>query len=297
MGRLVLNVLLSFAQFERELISERTRDKIAAARRKGKWVGGMPLLGYDVDPRGSKLVVNQEEARRVRAIFALYLEYQALRPVVEELQHRGWRTKHWQTRKGHCRGGLPFTKNRLRKLLRNATYIGKVRYKQELHAGEHEAIIEVGLWEQVQSLLQGTHRSISTRLTPLALLRGLLYCRPCGCPMFSTHSKRGTKRYRYYVCTAARARGWHTCPSKSVAAGEIERVVLEQIEKLGQVEPSLQGLCALASLPAEQIQMVRQLVERVEYDGAQGKLAIRFRPDGLSEAAEGLVQETQEEQE
>jgi site-specific DNA recombinase len=148
MGRLVLNVLLSFAQFERELISERTRAKIAAARRKGKWVGGMPLLGYDVDPRGSKLVVNQEEAVRVRAIFALYLEYQALRPVVEELQRRGWRTKHWQTRKGHCRGGLPFTKNRLRKLLCNAAYIGKVRYKQELHAGEHEAIIDIGLWEQ-----------------------------------------------------------------------------------------------------------------------------------------------------
>ena len=105
MGRLVLHMLLSFAQFEREIIAERTRDKIAAARRKGKWVGGMPLLGYDIDPQGSKLRVNDAEAARVRAIIALYLEYQALSPVLRELDRRGWRTKRWRTRKGHTRGG------------------------------------------------------------------------------------------------------------------------------------------------------------------------------------------------
>jgi site-specific DNA recombinase len=98
MGRLVLNVLLSFAQFEREIISERTRDKIAAARRRGKWVGGHPLLGYDV--QNSKLVVNEEEAVRVRAIFELYLKHQGLIPVVQELEKLGWLTKRWQTRKG-----------------------------------------------------------------------------------------------------------------------------------------------------------------------------------------------------
>ena len=113
MGRLMLNVLLSFAQFEREIISERTRDKIAAARRKGKWSGGMPLLGYDVDPRGSKLMVNESEAARVRAIFELYLEHQALLPVVQELDRRGWPNKQWTTRKGHERGGLQFNKNSL----------------------------------------------------------------------------------------------------------------------------------------------------------------------------------------
>src|SRR5262249_47173578 len=119
MGRLVLNVLLSFAQFEREIISERTRDKIAAARRKGKWVGGHPLLGYDVDPHGSKLVVNQEEARRVRAIFKLYLKHQGLIPMVRELEKRGWLTKRWQTHKGHFRGGQRFTKSSLHHLLTN----------------------------------------------------------------------------------------------------------------------------------------------------------------------------------
>src|ERR1043166_3240561 len=106
MGRLVLNVLLSFAQFEREIIAERTRDKIAPTRRKGKWAGGYPLLGYDVDPKGGRLLVNEEEARRVRAIFELYLELQGLLPVVEELARRGWAGKRWRNRKGKERGGL-----------------------------------------------------------------------------------------------------------------------------------------------------------------------------------------------
>jgi site-specific DNA recombinase len=141
MGRLVLNVLLSFAQFEREIISERTRDKIAAARRKGKWVGGKPLLGYDVDPRGCKLVINEEEAVRVRSIFELYLKHQGLIPVVQELERRGWLTKRWQTRKGHFRGGQRFTKTNLHHLLTNPVYLGKVKYKKEVHPGEHQAII------------------------------------------------------------------------------------------------------------------------------------------------------------
>src|SRR5690242_484799 len=119
MGRLVLNVLLSFAQFEREIIAERTRDKIAATRRKGKWAGGRPLLGYDVDPRGGRLLVNVEEAQRVRAIFGLYLEHGGLLPVVQELERRGWANKRWQTKKGQQRGGRPFTKTSLHRLLTN----------------------------------------------------------------------------------------------------------------------------------------------------------------------------------
>src|SRR5580700_37908 len=110
MGRLILNVLLSFAQFEREIIGERTRDKIAATRRKGKWAGGMPLLGYDVDPDSKKLKINEAEAEQVRAIFGLYLEHESLLPVVQELDRRGWTNKRWQTRKGGERGGLSFTR-------------------------------------------------------------------------------------------------------------------------------------------------------------------------------------------
>jgi site-specific DNA recombinase len=131
MGRLVRNVLLSFAQFEREIIAERTRDKVAATRRKGKWAGGTPLLGYGLDPRGGRLLVNEEEAQCVRSIFALYLEHPSLLPQVQELERRGWVGKRWQTRKGRTRGGRPFTKTNLYRLLTNVVYAGKVRYKDK----------------------------------------------------------------------------------------------------------------------------------------------------------------------
>jgi site-specific DNA recombinase len=105
LGRLTLNILLSFAQFEREMIAERTKDKMSAARRKGRWVGGIPMLGYDLSDKGAALIVNADEAARVRAIFALYLEHGSLIPVVQELGRRGWRLKEWTTRKGTPAGG------------------------------------------------------------------------------------------------------------------------------------------------------------------------------------------------
>src|SRR5262249_23047716 len=132
MGRLILNVLLSFAQFEREIISERTRDKVAATRRKGKWSGGRPPLGYNIDPHGYKLVVSEDEAVQVRAIFALYVELESLLPVVQELERRGWTHKRWKSRKGIELGGEPFTRTSLHRLLTNPIYVGKVRYKHEI---------------------------------------------------------------------------------------------------------------------------------------------------------------------
>jgi site-specific DNA recombinase len=235
MGRLMLNVLLSFAQFEREIISERTRDKIAAARRKGKWVGGMPLLGYNVVE--SKLVVDPDEAEQVRQIFGLYLEHEGLLPVVEELEARGWRTKRWTTGKGTVRGGRAFDKNSLWYLLTNITYVGKLRYKKEVHAGEHEAIIDGELWQRVQSKLQRNGRTGGAMVRNKfgAILKGMIHCVPCGCAMSPTHATRdGTKRYRYYVCLSAQKRGWQSCPSQSIPAGELERFVVEQIKDIGR---------------------------------------------------------------
>ena len=163
---------LSFAQFEREMISERTRDKIAAARRKGKWSGGMPILGYTVVD--TKLVVDDDEADRVRQIFEMYLEQQSLLAVVKELNSRGWRTKRWTTKKGTQRGGRPFDKNALYQLLTNVAYIGKIKYKDEVHEGEHEAIIAADVFSQVQTLLQRNGRSggRAVRNKHGALLRG-----------------------------------------------------------------------------------------------------------------------------
>jgi site-specific DNA recombinase len=248
MGRLVLNVLLSFAQFEREIISERTRDKIAATRRKGKWSGGLPVLGYDVDPQVLRLVVNPKEATRVRAIFDLYLEHQALLPVVRELERRGWRTKAWVTRKGRKIGGQPFVKTNLHKLLTNATYAGKLRYKKELHNGEHPAIVDPVKWRKVQELLQRhRHKGSAERNGSGAILKGLLYCRPCGFAMSPTYSSKGSKRYRYYVCSQAQKYGWDHCPTQSIPAGQIERIVLAQISKVGQDSERLQKILTEAS--------------------------------------------------
>src|ERR1700736_1677847 len=153
LGRLTLNILLSFAQFEREMIADRTRDKMGAARRKGKWVGGRPVLGYDIAPTGGKLTANAEEAERVRAIFALYLEHESTEAVLAELQARQWTTKRWRTRDGKEHAGQPFTKPVLERLLRNILYLGLVPHHGESYAGEQEAIVEQAMWERVQDRL------------------------------------------------------------------------------------------------------------------------------------------------
>jgi len=290
MGRLVLNMLLSFAQFERELIAERTRDKIAAARRKGKWVGGMPLLGYDIDPRGSKLRINDAEAARVRAIFALYLEYQALWPVIRELDRRGWRTKRWRTRKGHFRGGRAFTPNTLRQLLRNVTYLGHLRYRQEVHPGEHDAIVDASTWQQVQTLLQAQRHHQGARLPGDALLQRLLRCGACGCAMTSSQTSKGTRRYRYYVCRHAQQRGWQTCPAPSLPAGVIEDLVVQQIQRLAPAGASEEFVARWQALPlGEQARVLQCLVERIDYQAAQQTVSIAFRADSGAALAEELA--------
>jgi site-specific DNA recombinase len=238
MGRLVLNVLLSFAQFEREMISERVRDKVAASRRRGKWSGGMPLLGYTVE--NTKLVADEIEAASVRQIFELYLEHQSLLPTVRELNRRGWTTKRWVTKKGDRRGGRTFTRNALYKLLTNVTYIGKIKYKDETHVGEHAAIVPVELFNRVQNNLKRNGQSGGkvVRNKHSALLKGLLHCQSCGCVMTHSFSCKGNKRYRYYVCGTAMQRGWSECPAPSVPAGEIERFVVDQIRTIGK-DPAL----------------------------------------------------------
>ena len=324
MGRLVLNVLLSFAQFEREIISERTRDKIAATRRKGKWAGGAPLLGYDVDPRGAKLLVNEEEAERVRAIFALYLEHQALLAVVQELSRRGWTTKRWVNKAGRQRGGRPFDRTNLYRLLTNVVYLGKVRYKDEVHDGEQRALVDSATWQGVQKLLEGHGRTGGgpARGTQGFLLQGLLRCAPCACAMTPSHSRRGSRRYRYYVCTRAQKRGWDQCASKSIPAGQIEAFVVAQIRSVGrdpalfaqavagaglhEVEaerPADDTLAALEAFdcvwpkltPEHQARLLDLLVQRVAYDGGKETVAVTFHPAGLRALAEELATYTREE--
>jgi site-specific DNA recombinase len=264
--------LLSFAQFEREIIAERTRDKMAATRRKGKWSGGTPVLGYDLDPRGRRLHVNDDEAQRVRAIFALYLEHQALLPVVQELARRGWVGKRWQTRHGRPRGGRPFTKTSLYRLLTNVIYAGKVRYKDEIHPGEQPALIDADTFGRVQALLRSHGPEVGPpslhRFT--ALLKGLLRCVCCDCAMTPSHTTRqGGLRYRYYTCVQAQKNGWQSCPSKSIPAAPIEELVLGQIHQLGRDPQVLHAVLAqvrheddarLAELETERAGLERDLV-------------------------------------
>jgi site-specific DNA recombinase len=234
LGRLTLNILLSFAQFEREIIAERTRDKISAARRKGKWIGGRPVLGYDIDPHGSHLTINADEALQVRAIFKLYLDYNSLALVVPEIRCRGWRTKQWVTRKGATHGGKPFTKGRLFRLLKNPIYIGKINFQKQTYDGEHEAIVDAAIWEKVQQILQRNGRGggVEVRDSYGALLKGLLRCATCHAPMIRTQSTKDSRRYRQYVCLEAQ-QGGVNCQTKSVPEEVIKAAVIRQIRKLG----------------------------------------------------------------
>src|ERR1035437_3503034 len=262
-GRLTLNVLLSFAQFERELISERTRDKMSAARRKGKWVGGIPPLGYEVATGGGRLVVNAGEAAVVREVFSLYQERQSVLEVAEELNRRGRHTKQWTSRRGRQHAGLPFSKNAVSVILNNLTYTGQVRYRGEAYAGEHAGIIEPAQWEQVQGSLQ-SRRGIGRKDggSEPSPLSGLLYCGHCGVAMVASHTKKAGRRYQYYVCLRAQQRGWKNCPTKSVSALQIEQAVWEQVRTMVPLES-----------PAEQSgwtgESVRKIVKRVTYDRAR----------------------------
>lgn len=153
LGRLTLNILLSFAQFEREIIAERTRDKMAAARKKGKWMGGISVLGFDVAPEGGRLVVNNEEGKRVRSVFALYLEYRSLDRVLAALQARSWTNKVRSVRAVTPDAGKPFTKTSLERLLSNPLYIGRVQHEGETYPGEQASIVEECVWHQAQKHL------------------------------------------------------------------------------------------------------------------------------------------------
>jgi site-specific DNA recombinase len=249
MGRLTLNILLSFAQFEREIIGERIRDKLAAQARKGKWTGGMPVLGYDVDRTGPspRLVVNAREAKRVREIFRMYLQEASLLPVVKELARRGWVNKRYVSKKGRKFGGRAFDKSSLHVLLTNPIYAGKMRYKDELHPGEHEPIIDQDLFDKVQHQLQYNGRTggAEVRNKYGALLRGLLRCKTCNAAMSHTFcGKSKPNFYRYYRCTNAIRKGADVCAGGSLPAGEIERVVVDEVRGLAKDDALLAQVLA-----------------------------------------------------
>jgi site-specific DNA recombinase len=271
LGRLTLHILLSFAQFERELIGERTRDKMSAARKKGKWTGGYPVLGYDIDARGGRLIVNRAEAERVRALFALFERLGSIRDTLEEVVRRGWTLKTWTCRNGRMHSGGPFNSNALRRLLSNPLYVGAIPYKGAVYPGEHEAIVDRETWDRARSLITQYARETAPRRKHDALLRGLLCCEGCGAPMIPIYAKRNETLYRYYICRSRRE-GVSVCTAPPVPAQDIERQVLDRLRQSGSGNTS--------DLPAdlpEQTEWVRRRVERVGYEGVSGRVSIRLR--------------------
>lgn len=226
MGRLTLNVLLSFAQFEREVIGERIRDKVAASKRKGIWMGGVLPLGYDVRER--KLLVNPDEAKTVIHIFERYLELGSVRLLGNDLRQRGIVSSAKVSRNGNARGGKQFSRGALYHLLSNPIYLGEIRHKHERHPGQHEAIISRELWERVQQRLrdQGV-RSGEGRKTeaPSSPLAGKLFDES-GEPLYVQGAAKGERRYRYYVSRAL-VRGASEDAGKEwrISAPEIEQRV------------------------------------------------------------------------
>jgi site-specific DNA recombinase len=222
MGRLTLNVLLSFAQFERELSSERVRDKIAASRRKGKWTGGTVPLGYE--GKDKKLVVNKSEAETVRAIFRLYLELKSFSKLVAELDRRGIVTKQRKTKVAKYNGGIPFTYGPLAYFLKNRVYLGEVHHGGKWFKGEHEAIIDRATFERVQGLLKSNSQGRKVKRSESgALLQGKLFDDK-GNRMSPSFSSKNGVRYRFYVSSAL-LRG------RKAAAGSVARVGAEAIEQ------------------------------------------------------------------
>jgi site-specific DNA recombinase len=301
MGRLTLNILLSFAQFERELAGERIRDKFAASRRKGIFMGGHPPLGYDVSDR--KLVINPTEAELIRMIFRRFLDLGSALLLIRELNAQGHRTKSWTTQAGTFREGRPFDKGTLYKILRNRTYLGEAVHKGTSYQGEHESIIDRATWDRVHEVLatNAKRRGNEARARTPAPLRGLMRCTHCSSAMTPTHTRRRGRLYRYYICLGASRRGHDTCPVRSIAASEVEGLVLGQVRRMlaspevvgrtitaverenGAAEDAvlaegevIEALGALEPVwdelyPAEQARILRLLIERID-----------VAPDGVS---------------
>jgi site-specific DNA recombinase len=248
MGRLTLNVLLSFAQFEREVTGERIRDKIAASKRKGMWMGGVVPLGYDVIER--RLVVNPSEAKTVQEIFRRYLELGSVRLLREDLNRRGFRSKVRVAKNGLTSGGNAFFRGALYALLSNPIYIGEIRHKDIRHPGLHESIIDRDLWESAQLLL----KEHTVRRTPGATkvaaspLVGKLFDES-GQSLTPSHAVKGERRYRYYVsrslmigASESTVRGWR------LPAHEIERIVADVARQMLSEQTALATAAQTAGL-------------------------------------------------
>ncbi len=302
MGRLTLNVLLSFAQFEREVTGERIRDKIAASKQKGLWMGGMVTLGYDLQDR--LLVVNEAEAKTVRHIYERYLVLGGVRELKTELDNDGYLSKS-RNIEGKLSGGKPFSRGALYSLLKNPIYIGKIAHQGKLYDGQHAAIVEPALWQRVQEQLSANRRkkALRTRAKEPSLLTGLLFD-DTGNPMSPTHATKKSRRYRYYISQAVlQYREQQAGSVIRIAAHTVEDLVTHQLKRLlgtpsrivdvlvlrGSPAIAYQKMINAAAIlasewdgqpPPDQIETLKRLISKIVI-GRQ-KLEITFSRSGLA---------------
>ncbi|WP_347252852.1 recombinase family protein [Dokdonella sp.] len=310
MGRLTLNILLSFAQFEREVTGERIRDKIAASKAKGMWMGGVPPLGYDVVER--KLVVNPPEAALVRDLFRRYGEHGSAARIVRELAQEGVTTKAWVTQTGRHRSGSPIDQKFLFKMLRNRIYLGELTHRGRAYPGQHQAIVAREAWDAVQAFMERRKQGPRDALQKNpALLAGLLFA-PDGQRMIHSYTRKKNGRcYRYYVPqmhkrhAAGTQRNVNAPNLGHLPAADLENAVLAQVhaalaapevligvwraclrhpEGAGLDEAQVViGMRRIGDVwaqlfPAEQQRILRLLIERIQLHG--DGLDIHWREDG-----------------
>ena len=307
MGRLMLNVLLSFAQFEREVTGERIRDKIAAAKRKGMWMGGVPPLGYDVVNR--VLVINEAEAAVVRRVFEEMLTIGSPTQIAANLTAEGITTKAWTTQDGQTRSGARIDKKYLHKLLRHRIYLGELSHKGNWYPGAHPAIIDHGLWGRVHEILakDGHARSVDTKIRSRtdALLRGLLYA-PTGERMYPTYSRKNGRKYHYYVSKSEARFGAAGKTYERIPADQVEAAAVVQIKSVLSSPEAITAVCQFVQrngaqitedvavmamhrlgdvweqlYPAERHRIVNLMIERV--DIVPGGLKVKWRELGWKE--------------
>ena len=307
MGRLTLNVLLSFAQFEREVTGERIRDKIAASKRKGIWMGGLVPLGYEVRER--QLVINEAEATTVRHLFTRYCELGSVRLLKEELDRNGVRSKIRVSKDGVESGGQTFSRGALYTLLRNPIYVGEIRHKGVCHAGQHASIVDRAIWDKVAQLLRehSTSAGVRNSSTKSCVLMGKLFDES-GEGLTPSHAVKGDRRYRYYVSRslmkgpAARVDGGWRLPAaeieRSIAAAarsilDDQRTVVSAIEEAGLDSSRIGAILKLAAawsarLQFEQDKALSSLIDRVDLGQDDLRLSIKLpfsntgAPDGSS---------------
>jgi site-specific DNA recombinase len=296
MGRLTLNVLLSFAQFEREVTGERIRDKIAASKKKGMWMGGNPPTGYDVADK--RLIVNKSEADTIRLIFQRYLEMGCVRKLQADLAQRAILSKRWISTRGNVKGGKPFARGNLYLLLRNRTYIGEIAHRGQVHAGAHEPILDREIWDQVQALLDSNR--VRHDRSEGAQRRSLLKSRifdVTNLPLSPSHANKGGKRYLYYVSTSTNEDDAGR-PALRLPAAEVEQTVLDRLDrllcdpillsrKLGVGHEHLDRIATHAEAIRRRLQssstdrddLIRQLLDRLVVDRDRARL--RWSRTGL----------------